>query len=39
MAQLTFDFIPPERGMPPRISATMTFISKPVPVESEAEAV
>ena len=38
-AQETRDFIPPDNGMPPRISATMTFISKPVPVESDAEPV
>ena len=36
IAQETFDFIPPERGMPPKINATITSISNPVPVESDA---
>ena len=31
--------IPPVNGIPPRIRATMTFISKPVPVESDADPV
>ena len=38
-AQLTFERIPPERGIPPKIRAIITFISKPVPVESDAEPV
>ena len=39
MAQDTFDRIPPDKGMPPKIRATITSISKPVPVESDADPV
>ena len=36
-AQDTLDFMPPERGIPPRIRATITFISNPVPVEEDRD--
>lgn len=35
----TLDFIPPDKGIPPRIKAIITFNSYHVPVESDAEAV